>query len=388
MEYRRLGKTNEEVSVLGFGAMRLPIIDGDSTNIDEAEAIRMIRYAIDNGVNYVDTAFPYHGNDMSKPGMSEPLVGKALLDGYREKVKLATKLPIWIVKSREHMDEILDSQLERLQTDSIDFYLVHSVNRKAWPELVKLGLFDFLEKAKEAGKIKHIGFSYHDTPQFFNELVDAYDWEFCQIQYNYLDVNFQAGHDGLQYAAAKDLGIIIMEPLRGGGLTNNLPEEIIAAFNESFEKKTPAEWAFRWLFDNEKVGMVLSGMSTMEQVVENVKTAASGVPNSLSGSDKAILHKVQEIFRERLKVRCTKCRYCMPCPAGVNIPENFNLYNAFYLTGADWHSRIMYVKTLSDKEKASSCVECGKCEELCPQGIKIIEELKNVVALFEAKPAD
>ena len=386
MQYRRLGKTNKEVSILGFGAMRLPVIGKDSTNIDEAEATKMLRYAIDNGVNYVDTAFPYHGNDMCKPGNSEPFVGRALLDGYREKVLLATKLPSWLIETREQMDEILHLQLERLQTDYIDFYLVHTVNRQLWPKLVDLGIFDFLENAKKSGKIRHIGFSYHDVPQFFHEVVDAYEWEFCQIQYNYFDVHFQAGYDGLKYAASKDIGVIVMEPLRGGGLVNELPGEILSAFDESPEKKTPAQWALRWLWDDRDVGIVLSGMSTMDQVVENVQTANDGVADSLSGDDKAILTRVQEIFKEKLKVSCTKCRYCMPCPVGVNIPENFILYNSLYLTGAGWHSNIMYQK-LPEKERASSCVECGQCEEHCPQGIKIIDELKQVVAAFEKPQA-
>ena len=387
MQYRRLGKTNEEISILGFGAMRLPVIDKDTTKINEEEATKMLRYSIDQGVNYVDTAFPYHGNDMSTPGQSEPFVGRALKDGYREKVKIATKLPTWLMESREQMDEVLDGQLERLQTDCVDFYLVHTINKQFWPKAMELGIFDFLEKAKKAGKIGHIGFSYHDNPQYFKEVIDAYDWEFCQIQYNYLDVEFQAGRTGLEYAASKDIGVIIMEPLRGGSLVNNLPKEILDIFAEAEEKKTPAEWALRWLWNDKNVGLVLSGMSTMEQVEENVEVASKALPASLSEKELSIIDRAQEFFRSKLKVNCTKCRYCMPCPVGVNIPENFTLYNSLHLTGDVQHSSIMYNMFLSQEEKASGCVECGKCEEHCPQEIKIVDELKNVVATFE-KPEE
>ena len=383
MQYRRLGKTDEEVSILGFGAMRLPVFDKDTTKINEEEATKMLRYSIDRGVNYVDTAFPYHGNDMSAPGQSEPFVGRALKDGYRDKVKIATKLPTWLLESREQMDEVLDGQLERLQTDCIDFYLVHTINKMLWPKAMELDVLDFLEKAKKAGKINHIGFSYHDNQEYFKEVVDAYDWDFCQIQYNYLDVDFQAGRMGLEYAAAKDIGVIIMEPLRGGSLVNHLPTEILDIFAEAENKMTPAEWALRWLWNDENVGLVLSGMSTMEQVEENVEVASKALPSSLSDKELSIIDRAQEVFKGKLKVNCTKCRYCMPCPVGVNIPENFTFYNNLHLTGDVMHSSMMYKMSLSQEEKASTCVECGKCEEHCPQEIKIIDELKNVVATFE-----
>lgn len=388
MQYRTLGKTNEKVSILGFGVMRMPIIDGDSSKINEEESIKMLRYAIDNGVDYIDTAYPYHGNDMSKPGSSEPFVGRALRNGYREKVKIATKLPSWMIESREQMDEILDEQLKRLEIDYVDFYLVHSLNKSYWVNMKKLGIFDFLEKAKASGKIKHIGFSFHDNIELFKEIIDAYDWEFCQIQYNYLDENYQAGKEGLEYAANKNIGVIIMEPLRGGRLVNNLPHEIIETFEGATNQKAPAEWALRWIWDNPNVGTVLSGMSTMEHVEQNIEYAGRGLADSFSSEDKEIVERVQNIFKHRLKVECTKCRYCMPCPLGVNIPEVFSFYNNYYLIDNEDsknHFKYFYLNSLLKEEKASNCVECGKCETHCPQNIKIIKELKDVVNTFEHK---
>ena len=387
MQFRRLGKTEERISVLGFGAMRLPVLDGKSTNIDEELATKMLRHAIDGGVNYVDTAFPYHGNDMTKPGQSEPFVGRALGGGYREKVHLATKLPSWIVESRAHMDEILAGQLERLRSERIDFYLVHSVNKQTFPRLVENGLFDFLEKAKADGRIGHVGFSYHENPQFFAGVVEAYDWEFCQIQYNYLDEDFQAGRDGLALAAEKDLGIIVMEPLRGGSLAKDLPPDVETIFAEAATKRSPAEWALRWVWNDGRVGTVLSGMTSMEHVVENLAVASAGEANSLDEEELAVVARVQDCFRSKRQIPCTACRYCMPCPAGVNIPECFTLYNKAHLTGNGFLETFVYKGTFSPEEKASSCVACGRCEEHCPQGIAIIEELEKVVAKFETPPA-
>ncbi len=383
MQYRKLRNTKEEVSVLGFGAMRLPIIDKDSSKINEALATEMIRFAIDNGVNYVDTAWPYHGSGMGAPGMSEPFIGKVLQDGYREKVLLATKLPTWLVDSHEKMDELLDQQLKRLQTDYIDFYLVHTLNKRSWPKVKELGIIDFLEKAKQAGKIKHIGFSFHDDLPTFKNIVDEYDWEFCQIQYNYLDVKYQAGFDGMKYAYNKGLGVIIMEPLRGGSLINNLAPEIKELYANVKEKKSPAEWALRWLWNQEEVGLVLSGMSTMEQVKENIEIADRGEIDSFTDEENKVMEEVQEIFMSKLKVNCTKCRYCMPCPQGVNIPEIFTIYNNGYLSDNIKQAQFMYNMGFSANEKASACIACGICESHCPQGIDIINKLKIIKEEFE-----
>jgi len=383
MLYRRVGKTEEKVSVLGFGAMRFPVIDKDPEQIDEKLATKMLHYAIDNGVNYVDTAFPYHGKDMFKPGKSEPFLGRTLKDGYRDKVLLATKLPSWAVESREHMDAILDGQLQRLQTDHIDFYLVHMINKQTWPKMVELGVFDFLEKAQALGKIRHIGFSYHDNPQYFTSVVDAYDWDFCQIQYNYLDVNYQAGYSGLVYASKKDIGIVVMEPLRGGSLVNNLSSDIKEVFKQGEVKMTPAQWALRWLWNDERIGVILSGMSTMEQVIENVETANVGKAGSLSEEELSVIDKVQKLLLQKKDIPCTACRYCMPCPEGVNIPECFTHYNSISLTGSGAQSGFIYRKTFAPEEKASNCISCGKCESHCPQGIEIMKELKKVADAFE-----
>lgn len=386
MLYRELGKTKERVSVLGFGCMRLPIIGGDPTKIDEAKATAMLRHAIDAGVNYVDTAYPYHGTGMGQPGQSEPFVGRALRDGYRQKVKLATKLPSWLVRTRADMDRLLNEQLARLETDYIDFYLVHSLNVQSWENLKNLGVGEFLDQALRDGRIKHAGFSFHDKVDLFKEIVDYYDWSFCQIQYNYLDENFQAGKDGLEYAAARGLGVVIMEPLRGGKLAQNLPEVAQAAFDQAQVKRSPAEWALRWVWNHPEVGVLLSGMSTMEQVVENLKVADEAVANSLTEQEVDIVDRVKRVFKERIKVDCTSCGYCMPCPAGVNIPANFARYNEYHVFG-DPESKDTYKKMyhtwVKPEFRASQCAECGKCEEHCPQAISIIEHLKGVKELFE-----
>ena len=384
MLYRTLGKTNENVSALGFGCMRLPIIDGDTTKIDEEKAIKMIRHAIDEGVNYVDTAYPYHGTGMGNGGESEPFVGRALKDGYREKVKLATKLPSWLIKTREDMDKYLNEQLERLQTDHIDFYLVHALGAGTWANLKRLGIDEFLDSAIKDGRIKYAGFSFHDKLEVFKEIVDYYDWSFCQIQYNYLDEEFQAGTEGLHYAANKGLGVVIMEPLRGGKIVKNLPEAVMNTFDKAEIKRSPAEWALRWVWNHPEVSVVLSGMNIMDNVTENIKTASVAAPNSLTEKELEIMDNVKGVFKERIKVNCTACEYCMPCPFGVNIPKNFAVYNEYslFVTPATEKELKARYNSVGDKERADKCVECGKCESHCPQVIKIREELKNVTALF------
>lgn len=383
MLYRKFGKTNETVSVLGFGCMRLPVIDGVQTNIDDEKAIAMIRYAIDNGVNYVDTAYPYHGTGFDKGGESEPFVARALKDGYRERVKIATKLPSWLIQSRADMDRLLDEQLKRLGTDVIDFYLVHGLNRVFWQNLKNLGVGEFLDQAIKDGKIKHAGFSFHDDFDLFVEIVDAYDWSFCQIQYNYLDENYQAGKKGLEYAASKGLGITIMEPIRGGALADKLPQEVLAAWDQAPIKRTPAQWALRWVMNHPKVSVVLSGMTTMEQVVDNINTASEGAANTLTTEELDLVDFAKKTIKEKMKVNCTGCRYCMPCPSGVDIPGHFALYNNAYLFDILPRAKGQYAMMFPQDAKASNCVECGNCEEHCPQNIAIIQELKNVRAALE-----
>lgn len=379
MLYRKFGKTNEKVSILGFGCMRLPLLPGgDPTKIDEEKSIKLVRSAIDTGVNYIDTAYPYHGTGMGQGGASEPFVGKVLKDGYREKVKLATKLPSWLIKTREDMDKYLNEQLKRLETDHIDFYLVHALNRKDWDRLKENGIDEFLDSAIKDGRIKHAGFSFHDKLDLFKEIVDYYDWSFCQIQYNYLDEDFQAGTEGLKYATQKGLGVTIMEPLRGGKLANNLPEEAKVAFNQADVKMTPSEWALKWIWNHPEVTVVLSGMNAMDQVTENIKTASQTEANSLTEKELKIIDEVKSIIKGKVKVSCTACGYCMPCPAGVNIPGCFSAYNNHGMFGKDES-----YNWIQPEQKASKCVECGKCETHCPQGISIRQELKNVKALFE-----
>jgi len=380
MLYRRFGKTNEMVSILGFGCMRLPLLPGgDPSKIDEVLATKLIRYAIDEGVNYIDTAYPYHGKGMGSGGQSEPFVGRVLKDGYREKVKIATKLPSWLIKNRADMDRILNEQLERLETDSIDFYLVHALNSTLWKNVKEAGITAFLDQAIQDGRIKYAGFSYHDKQENFNEIVDGYDWSFCQIQYNYLDEEFQAGSKGLNYAAQKGLGLTIMEPLRGGKLATNLPTDVQKVFTSAGGERTPAEWALRWVWNHPEVSLLLSGMNSMEQVVENIQIAKNAQVNSFTDKEKEVIEQVKSVFRQRVKVNCTGCGYCMPCPSGVNIPGCFTYYNNYHMFGRE----ELYLRMLPPEQRASCCLECGECETHCPQSIAIREELKEVRAIFE-----
>ncbi len=376
MLYRKFGKTDEMVSVLGFGCMRFPTIDEDTKNIDEKKAIEMLRYAIDNGVNYVDTAYPYHG------GMSEPLVGKALEGGYREKVYLATKLPSWLVKTREDMDKYLNEQLEKLQTEYIDFYLVHNLTETYWKNLTENGLFEFLDSILKDGRVKYIGFSFHDKVELFKEIVDAYDWTFCQIQYNFVDEDYQAGKEGLKYAAEKEIGIVVMEPLRGGRLVSRVPDEIMKLWDNAQTTRTPVEWAFKYVWDFPEVSTVLSGMSTLQQVEENIKYADDGKPNSLADEEHNLISKVCNVYEEKIKVNCTSCKYCLPCPVDVAIPRAFEFYNDASMFDNIEDEKNRYKMFIKEESRASKCIECGQCEEACPQNIPIREKLKEVVEVF------
>ena len=375
MNYRQFGKCGFEASILGFGCMRFPVINGDPKIIDEERAIEMLHYAIDNGVNYIDTAYPYHG------GASELLVGKALKNGYREKVKLATKLPMWLVKTSEDCDRYLNEQLKKLDTEYIDLYLMHAMDKKRFMQAKDLGIWDFLCKAKENGKIKNIGFSFHDDLNTFKEILDAYDWDFCQIQYNYMDINYQAGDEGLAYAASKGVPVVVMEPLRGGKLAKNPPEEVRNQLQDI--GMTPAELALRWIWNHPGVKVVLSGMGTMEQVKDNLKTSDKAHADSLTPQELAIVSNIRDSYNKRTKVGCTGCGYCMPCPAGVDIPENFSAYNEAFVYD-DLIGMKRYYNRIDIKSRASACVKCGKCETLCPQGIEIRNMLEEVhTALYQ-----
>ncbi len=374
MQYREYGKTGVKVSPIGFGMMRLPA-DSDG-NVDEARAVSMLRAAIDNGLNYVDTAFNYHN------GNSEKITGKALLDGYREKVFLATKAPAWMFKSGDDFDTILDKQLSRLQTDHIDFYLLHAMNAIAFEKKVlRYGVMERLEAAKAAGKIKYIGFSFHDKLDVFKNICDSYNWDFCQIQLNYLDTKYQAGIEGLKYAAAKGMGVAIMEPLRGGFLAD-VPGPVKKLFEGT--GKTPVEWGLDYLWNMPEVSVVLSGMSNEEQIAQNLEYAARSSEGMLEGEGLKIIEKAQEIFAGYDTIPCTGCSYCLPCPKGVGIPYNFLVYNNYKTDGSFEYEKARYNEWVPMfGQKASACVACRKCEEICPQHISIVDKLKTVAGTFE-----
>ncbi|MHC4686944.1 MAG: aldo/keto reductase [Planctomycetota bacterium] len=379
MRYRKFGSLDYEVSVLGFGAMRLPIIGKDPYHVDESEAIKMIRHAIDHGVNYIDTAYTYH----EKHG--EIVVGKALQNGYREKVKLATKLPSWLVETPDDFDRFLDEQLEKLQTDHIDFYLLHTLNETYWPRLRDWEVLNWAEGAIADGRIQYLGFSFHDDFEVFKDIVDAYDrWTFCQIQYNFMDIEYQAGTKGLQYAAHKGLAVVIMEPLRGGQLTNKMPKSVTELWENATVSRTPADWALQWIWNHSEVSVILSGMSTMQHVIENLDNAERSGAGMLSEEELIIIDKVREEYRRLVPVPCTNCKYCMPCPNGVEIAAILEYYNDAIIYDNPAAPRFLY-RNLSKDKQANNCVECFECVEKCPQGIPISEHLKEAHAWLDKK---
>ncbi len=377
MKYRKFGKLDWRPSALGFGAMRLPILDGDAGKIDEPIAIDMIRYAIDNGVNYVDSAYPYH------KGQSEIVVGKALRDGYRERVKLATKMPCWLVNTADDFDKYFDEQLGKLQTDHIDFYLLHGLGKERWPKVRDLGVIRWAERKIEEGKIGHLGFSFHDELPAFKEIVDAHDWTFCQIQYNYMDTKYQAGTEGLRYAAKRGLAVVVMEPIAGGRLAINPPEGIRKLWREGHHGWKPAEWALQWVWNQPEVSLLLSGMSAMRHVEENVKAAGRSGVGKFTGDDLRLVDRVAAKYREMGFVGCTGCRYCSPCPSGVAIPEIFALFNEFYMKDREPTIKAKYREQLKQGQWAKNCTRCGRCEELCPQHLPIRDLLRGAGQVFE-----
>jgi len=379
MQYRKSGNLEWKLSALGFGCMRLPTSDGNrlGPNIIEDEAICMIRHAIDSGVNYVDTAYPYHSTQ------SEVVLGKALLDDYREKVNVATKLPVWMVEKPEDFDRLLGEQLRKLQTDHIDFYLFHALNKSRWHDIVlKHKLLDKAAAAIADGRIRNIGFSFHDDYETFEEIVNGTDlWSFCQIQYNYMDVENQAGTRGLKLAASKGLAVIVMEPLLGGRLVDP-PKDIREAMEAFPVRRTPAEWALQWLWDKPEVSVVLSGMNSMGQVEENLKFADTSRIGVFGEAEQELIARIREMYRARTVIACTKCGYCMPCPNGLNIPGNFDFFNHAHLFDDVAGARVKYQVQFAEKERAGSCIDCGTCAELCPQKIPISEWMQKVAALL------
>lgn len=375
MQYRKDKKGNQ-LSILGYGCMRFTK-NGSSIDLEKAE--QELMYGISHGINYLDTAYVYPGN--------EEAVGKILAKNHcREEINLATKLPHYLIRTRAGAEKKFQEELQRLQTDYIDYYLMHMLNDcRTWEKLVQIGIRDWIEEKKKSGVIRNIGFSYHGNSENFRALLDAYDWDFCQIQYNYLDEHAQAGREGLEYAGEKGIPVIIMEPLRGGRLVNHLPQGARECIAKSDTFHTPAELALRWLWDQPQVTCVLSGMNSIDMVKENIRIAETAEPNQFGEQEQALIAQVREEIQKKMKVPCTGCGYCMPCPQHVDIPMAFHCYNLRYAEGK--HSGMWeYVQSTAmrrDTTSASQCIGCEKCERHCPQGIQIREKLKEAVRELE-----
>jgi uncharacterized protein len=380
MLYRKLKNTGIDLSILGFGCMRLPAIDRKPEKIDYPLATRLIHFAIENGVNYVDTAYFYHSAVFGQRGESEPFVGEALKGGWRKKVNLATKMPLFHLSQKEQMEAFLTEQLGRLKTDYLDFYLLHGMNGETWERMKNLGVREFLDKKKAEGRIRFPAFSFHGQAEDFKKIIDEYDWTFAQIQYNYMDTNFQAGYRGLKYAAEKGTGIVVMEPLKGGKLTQKLPDEMLSVFNNFEIKRSPAEWALRFVWNEAGVSSVLSGMNSMEQVEENLRIANEGITGSLSSNEELIYDQLRKAMSSRKKIDCTECRYCMPCSSGVDIPDVLGAMN----NAAIWNDSNAWLTGYARVNgKAGKCTDCKDCEKVCPQQLPIPALMKEAVALFK-----
>lgn len=365
MEKRMIEKLGVETSLLGFGCMRFPQIDG---KIDEAQAEQLIDRAIANGVNYIDTAYPYHDGD------SEPFVGKALKKYDRKSFYLATKLPMWEINSLEDVERIFNEQLKRLEVEYIDFYLLHAVDMDKWKKILELGVLDYCENLKQQGKIRFFGMSFHDELDAYKEIIAYRKWDFVQLQLNYIDVREQAGIEGYEIAKKLGIPVIVMEPVKGGTLAK-LPDEVDMMFKSRLPENSTSSWAMRWCGSLDNVKVILSGMSTMEQVEDNLKTFSDFKP--LSEEETAVVEKVAKTLNSRMKNNCTDCRYCQPCPVGVNIPANFDHWNKYAVYG-DKENSIKRWADFNDEEKAKNCVKCGECEKKCPQKINIRDDLEKL----------
>jgi hypothetical protein len=374
MLYREVPKNGDKLSVLGYGLMRLPVRMGA---IHEKLAEKQIMHAMDQGVNYFDTAVPYHN------GKSEPFFGKVLSqNGCRDKIKLATKLPHWSASCKEDMDRILDEQLTKLQTDRIDYYLIHALSGELWETAKQNGAIEFLDGALREGKIINAGFSFHGLADDFKDIVDDYDWTFCQIQYNYLDTKNQAGTAGLKYAASRDLAVIIMEPLRGGNLAKTPPPTVQKIWDRAEQKRTPVGWSLGWIWNRPEVTVILSGMNNDDHINENLALADQALPNAFSEKERNLVREAAAEFRRVMKVACTGCQYCMPCPHGVNIPGCFECYNSKHAF-KDKGAKLMYYFqnggiVTGQPTLASMCEQCGECVEKCPQNLHIPDLLEDV----------
>lgn len=383
MLYRELGSTGEKVSILGFGCMRLPTLENKPYGkIDEKEASKILNYGIENGVNYLDTAYSYHANEGDETN-SETFLGDFLETQNREKLLLSTKLPSWLVENKEDMDKFVDEQLARLKQDYIDVYLLHSINEDYWKKLVDYDVFEFLDKLKSNGTVKYVGFSFHDEIDLFMEMMDSYKWDVVLTQLNYLDENYQAGLMGVQYSSQVGLGNIIMEPLRGGSLANNVPTDIQNIWNNFKVKRSPAEWAFRYLWNIEEVDVVLSGMNSLEDVKENIRFSDKGIAKSLTDEESMLIKDVARLYKDRIKVDCTECGYCLPCKEGVAIPKCLKEYNLSYMLNDKKATHMQYFTQINKEERAFNCTKCGDCKLRCPQMIDIPNEMDNVKKLFD-----
>lgn len=371
MKYREF-KNGLEISQLGLGCMRFPVLEGDNSRIDEAHAEKMILYAYENGVNYFDTAYPYHS------GTSEKFVGKVLKNNsIREKIHLTTKNPTWFVAQHSDYYKLLDEQLSNLQTDYLDFYLLHSLNTFSWQNAKKHDPFTFMDTIKKDGRVKQMGFSFHDNIKIFKEILDSYDWDFCQIQLNYMDKNFQAGIEGLKYAASKNIPVVIMEPLKGGRLSTIVSPKMQSLFDNNNVTLTPVEIALKYLFNMSEVKCVLTGASSYEQLVQNITTASAYGVGDLSENEQKLIDDLTDFYTSRTKVPCTGCLYCIDgCPKNIPINLIFSFYNGRYIYENDRLTKIQYPLHVPEHRRPDSCIQCGQCEEHCPQNIEIIKQLK------------
>ena len=375
MKYRKMGKLGIEVSAFGMGCMRFPMtkLEDGTEVVDESISTPVIRHAIDCGVNYVDTAYVYSGQK------NEMMLAHALRDGYREKVYVATKLPTWACNTREDMDRLLGEQLANLETDHIDFYLVHALNKGSWEKIRDLGIREFLDKAKAEGKIKYACFSFHDGYDTFIDIIDSYDWDMCQIQMNYMDIDNQATLKGMKYAGEKGIPVVIMEGLLGGKLAK-APDNVQSLYDAFPVKRSPVEWAFRWLCSQPEVATVLSGITNMEQCEDNLRIFNDLEVGCMTEEDEALIANVREAYKSRTKVGCTGCRYCVPCPNEVDITKVFRIWNDLFLYDSKLKGNGGYKRMIDEGHDASKCVECGACEGACPQSLGIIELLKQADA--------
>jgi predicted aldo/keto reductase-like oxidoreductase len=378
MQYRKFGKLDWQASALGFGCMRLPTAEGDpnSANINEKEALRIIHHAIDNGLNYLDSAYRYHS------GQSEIVLGKALKGGYRDKVRVATKCPMPMVKTAEDYTKLLDEQLTKLDVDYLDFYLFHGLGKSTWDLVVEQDILSKAEAAQKAGKIRYIGFSFHDSYEVFEQIVTGYDkWDMCQIQYNIIDEETQAGRKGVELAASRGLGVVVMEPLRGGKLGTPI-KEVSALMKEAGYQGTMADLAFRWLWNQPEVTVALSGMTTMEQVQENLQSAQNAQPNALSEKEMQLIKEIRAAYGARTGIPCTSCGYCLPCPQSIPIPRTLGFYNEGLIYDYYEESKRVYAIFGGNADK---CVQCKECEAKCPQSIPISEWMTKINEAFSAK---